>query len=221
MKNNWFKDYKNWEQEYSSKGDYHFRLKGFEKWWFNRNYEMLCYNLKPNRKVLDLGCGDGVLSNYYRSSKLIGNDISDEGLKLARDTGKYRELYKHDISEFMISPGTFDYVLSSLTLQYLSRDQFVSCVKSVHNELKPGGGFIFSYPNLNKTNNNDIIQILLENGFSIGNVNGICFRIPKVLFNLSFIPFLRIFSYLYFLFSLSAKYAPYKSYHYVIYAEKI
>ena len=219
MSSGWFTDFKDWENIYSEKGDYHFYLSGFNQWWFHRNYKMLTYLIKKNDKVLDLGCGDGLLGDYCVSNELYGNDISQEALNLAKRNKKYRDLYKQDISKFEVSPNTFDQVISSLTLQYLDRNSFISCVKQVGIELKTKGKFIFSYPNI-KENNNEIMRILSAEGFEILSVKGICFRLPKIIYSMSYSKVFKPLAFLYYTVSKLAYLFPFRSYHYVIYAEK-
>lgn len=73
--------------------------------------------LRKNSKILDLGIGTGQSSEkFYRAGhKIVGIDISDEMLKIARKKFPRIKLYKYDIEEGIeklgFKPQTFDAVI--------------------------------------------------------------------------------------------------------------
>ena len=103
--------------------------------------------LKPivnNKIVLDLGCGSGISTAKFVDwgANVIGSDISEEMIKIARE---YLPNVQFDVADAEKTPydkDTFNIVASSLTLHYLENLDFV--MKEVARILKPQGVFVFS-----------------------------------------------------------------------------
>jgi len=104
--------------------------------------------LKPNSKVLDVGCGTGTLlfilaQRYDTSIKFYGIDPSEDMIIIAEK--KSIEKYAH--VTFSVGEGerlpydnqSFDYIVSSLTIHHLSHSKRREVVEEMHRVLKPGG----------------------------------------------------------------------------------
>ena len=213
--NNWSIEIKDFDEEYKSRGNYHYTLTGFEKWWFERNYKLLCESISPDDKVLDLGCGDGVLADFCKSKNICGIDISEAGVNIAKSMGKYQSLYVQDISNFDIVEDDFDAVVCSLTFWYLNKEQLKSSIGCIKNVLRIGGKLNFSFKNIDKNQNTWLIEYLESEGFKIQSFIGISFRMPHFLFKISNGPFWPI-SYIYYILSTSSRFFPNRSYHFVV-----
>ena len=98
------------------------------------------------KKVLDLGCGFGWHCQYAvenGASKVVGVDISTKMLKVAKKkTSKNIEYICDSIEEIMFTDHSFDIIISSLTLHYLS--SFDDVVKKIYKWINDDGEFIFS-----------------------------------------------------------------------------
>ncbi|MGM0123870.1 hypothetical protein IGI37_001244 [Enterococcus sp. AZ194] len=105
--------------------------------------------LFPNftdKRVLDLGCGYGWHCRYASqqgASSVLGIDVSTRMVKKAQEmtteaTIDYQVMKMEEIDQL----GTFDCVISSLALHYVS--SFEEIVKKVHSLLDEKGQFVFS-----------------------------------------------------------------------------
>ncbi len=110
-----------------------FNQKFFDE--FSDNYEAVLkkinYNL-PNLvcevfsdikgRVLDLGCGSGLLGEKIKNAKnyLIGVDVSQKMLRLAKEKKCYDELSCIDAKSYLQSNNDFDYVFALDVFCYLS-----------------------------------------------------------------------------------------------------
>jgi ubiquinone/menaquinone biosynthesis C-methylase UbiE len=100
-----------------------------------------------NKKLLDLGCGPGIHAKEYvkRGAEVIGVDLSEEMIRLAREycpDGKFR---KSDAYQLPFQNSSFDIVTSSLLLDHV--DDLSKVVDEVGRVLKDNGLFVFSVPN--------------------------------------------------------------------------
>lgn len=103
--------------------------------------------LKPlvsNKKVLDLGCGSGISSKKLIdiNAKVVGIDISEEMIKIAKKSIANANFYVGNIENLPFNNQEFDVVSSSLALHYIEDLYPVFC--EVSRVLKKGGSFVFS-----------------------------------------------------------------------------
>ena len=108
-------------------------------------YDLVMEEIPEKTKVLDLGCGDGVLLEMLQESKKVkgyGVEISEEGVSLCMEKGLY--CYQADIDEGLTDyrKNSFDYVILNQTIQNTKRPDYV--IKEV---LRIGKKVIISFPN--------------------------------------------------------------------------
>ena len=109
------------------------------------------YSLCPDlegKAVLDLGCGCGEhCAEYQRrgASKIIGVDISEKMLSVAKAEHPEISFIRGDMSDLSFIDGRFDAVFSSLAVHYI--EDFPALVRQIYGMLNPGGYFIFSQEN--------------------------------------------------------------------------
>jgi SAM-dependent methyltransferase len=130
--------------EYAEKGEYHLALD--TKWKYYpvyvektlrvRNYLKNCKNLK----ILDLGCGEGVLVNEYRAKAY---DIS--GVDLNFESASVRSA---SILETGLSSESIDLVLCLDVIEHLNAEDQEKAIIEIKRILKPGGIFYATIPNL-------------------------------------------------------------------------
>jgi predicted TPR repeat methyltransferase len=74
---------------------------------------------EPGRATLDLGCGEGRFGRWLaeHGHRVSGIDSSRTLLAAARDAGGYAELVDGSAAALPWADGTFDLVLSCMTLQ--------------------------------------------------------------------------------------------------------
>lgn len=113
------------------------------------------YSLAPDlvgKTVLDLGCGYGENCAEYKrlgASKVMGVDISEKMLTVAKDETADIEYLRIDMNDLSDIQGTFDVVFSSLAVHYIiDFDKFCNQVAAL---LHDGGCFVFSQEHPNTT----------------------------------------------------------------------
>ncbi len=120
---------------------------------YSTTAELIPFAREQAFEVLDLGAGTGVLSQFiaarFPHAKILLADIAPEMLKLARerfdrDGGtvssrlSYRLLdHGHDPI-----PGTFDAIVSALSIHHLEDDEKRALFRRIHAALREGGIFI-------------------------------------------------------------------------------
>lgn len=116
---------------------------------WNRRVEMLCRDLKPGSRVLEVGCGTGLLTEEIarRGVKVYSLDISQELLKNARERSGNREIvfFCSSAYELGFAAASFDRVVGMSVLHHLEIDR---AFKEFYRVLKKGGRIIFSEPNM-------------------------------------------------------------------------
>src|SRR5436190_3104335 len=107
------------------------------------------------KRVLDIGCGGGILSDSMarRGAKVLGIDLAGKALKVAQlhaleaetPNVEYREIAAEALAEEM--PGQFDVVTCMEMLEHVPEP--ASVVKACSMLVKPGGWVFFSTINRN------------------------------------------------------------------------
>jgi ubiquinone/menaquinone biosynthesis C-methylase UbiE len=148
-------------------------------------------NIQPGQRVLDLGCGTGLLAIMLKQStpeaQVTGLDGDEAVLSIARDKSRGTDIqWDHALAFDMPYPDqSFDAVVSSFVTHHLTSADKVRAFKEVHRVLRPDGWFHivdFGPPfnfltrvqasvmkNLERTSDNfagRIVPMLTEAGFS-------------------------------------------------------
>lgn len=101
--------------------------------------------IEPGSKVLDLGCGEGVLLHYLKETKqAVCTGIERVESKVGQGIGKGLSVLQGDINQEILDypDDTFDYVILSQTLQ-----QAYEPAKLIQSLLRVGKKGIVSFPN--------------------------------------------------------------------------
>lgn len=132
--------------EYKTRGEYHKKLD--QKWKiyypvylakmeFVKNF----LNKTPkNKKILDMGCGEGVLVQEYSKK---GYDIKGIDLNY-----KSKFVTKGDIRKTNYKKTSFDIILCLDVIEHLNFDEQELVIKEIDRILKKGGALLISIPNL-------------------------------------------------------------------------
>ncbi|MBT6231396.1 MAG: class I SAM-dependent methyltransferase, partial [Candidatus Scalindua sp.] len=113
----------------------------------------IIYRLLPNDdknyRVLDLGCGNGILSELVfqklPNSHIVGFDLTESMLKsfkkkLSKYSGKF-ELKQGDFRSDSIG-DEYDIIIAGLTLHHLTWEEREKFYKTLYSSLNEGGLFI-------------------------------------------------------------------------------
>jgi trans-aconitate methyltransferase len=95
---------------------------------------------QPGEYILDLGCGDGQLTQRLREfgAQMLGVDASAEMVAAARARGVEAE--QAQAEQLPFRDGTFDAVFSNAVLHWVRGQD--AMLTHVHRVLKPGGRFV-------------------------------------------------------------------------------
>ena len=108
-------------------------------------YDLITAEILPGTKVLDLGCGDGMLLQTLQIRKQVipyGVEISEDGVCQCVEKGLY--CYQGDIDEGLADykDNSFDYVILNQTLQITKRPAYV-----LQEMMRISKNAIVSFPN--------------------------------------------------------------------------
>ncbi|MEI6267032.1 MAG: class I SAM-dependent methyltransferase [bacterium] len=129
--------------------NYHKKLLDPAKSFWNTYIERpamasLLKDVVVNKKVLDMGCGSGLFTRMLKDwgAKVVGEDLSDGLLVIARRENPDIEFTQANANNMPYTKGSFDIVTSSLVVHYF--EDLNSVFSEVNRILRPSGKFIFS-----------------------------------------------------------------------------
>lgn len=95
----------------------------------------------PGGSILDLGCAAGRDSRYFSSKgfKVIGVDLSEKLLAIAKKKSPEIDFRKEDIRALDFPENSFDATYASAVLLHLKRRELVPVLKNLHAFLKSDG----------------------------------------------------------------------------------
>ncbi|MCX6816703.1 MAG: class I SAM-dependent methyltransferase [Candidatus Beckwithbacteria bacterium] len=98
---------------------------------------------KANQRLLDIGCGDGVLLNLIKRARLYGVDLDQSSLNYAATRVKAK-FFHASAFKLPFKANFFDVVLATEIIEHLSRPQ--PMLQEIRRVLKPNGCAIISTP---------------------------------------------------------------------------
>jgi SAM-dependent methyltransferase len=143
---------KDFDKAYKENGAYHVLAKGFDAWFLEENYSSIARFCEDDHAILDIGCGEGRLSDFLKTKHLDGVDYLQSAIELNKETYglRYRRLVQahlKDLGEIGLANASYDRIVCSLTLMYLTRDELIQCLTAARRLLKHDGLFVATYPN--------------------------------------------------------------------------
>jgi len=105
---------------------------------------------RPNKAILDAGCGLGKLAELLLPyGKVTATDWSDAGVEAARQRVAEAKFLTLDFVRDDIAPlvGQFGLVVSSEVLEHVGRDNRLTFVRNLAACLVPGGFLVLTTPN--------------------------------------------------------------------------
>ena len=102
--------------------------------------------LPPSGSVLDLGCGAGVPSTkrLAEAFQVVGADISEAQIALARQNVPEAEFLRADMLDLDLPEASFDGIAAFYSISHVPREQHPRVFSLVRRWLRPGGVFLAS-----------------------------------------------------------------------------
>ncbi len=108
--------------------------------------ELLAKLIGSGNEVLDIGCRDGALTQYFmEGNKILGVDVDRKALARASKLGIETKLMDLHNDWADLIDRSFDRIVAGEVLEHLYYPEEI--IKKVRLQLKPGGLFIGSVPN--------------------------------------------------------------------------
>jgi 2-polyprenyl-3-methyl-5-hydroxy-6-metoxy-1,4-benzoquinol methylase len=114
-----------------------------ERWNHNIHYHGLVLGALPRgcRRVLDVGCGEGMLTRrlHGRAEQVTGIDVDEPSIGLARRQASARsgiEYVVGDVLAHPFEPASYDAVVSVAALHHMDARSALECMGQL---LRPGG----------------------------------------------------------------------------------
>lgn len=109
----------------------------------------LAMPLKPGARVLDIGCGSGVLCGDFKrhGCHVVGVDLSESGIALARKNFpdcRFELMGVNEVSLDRLGEAPFGLVVSLEVVEHLYAPRKLT--RAAFDVLRPGGQFIVSTP---------------------------------------------------------------------------
>jgi 2-polyprenyl-6-hydroxyphenyl methylase/3-demethylubiquinone-9 3-methyltransferase len=132
-----------WNQEYDSgTWDYPGTTREFARY---RAIAVYCRHLKPAARILDVGCGAGVLASWFSNasrSSYFGVDLSEVAIEQARQSNLRRAEFAVADAATHEPSQVFDVIVFNEILCYLENPE--EHVRRIARSLAPGGLLIAS-----------------------------------------------------------------------------
>lgn len=114
--------------------------------------------LSSGMSVLDFGCGSGrvahALAKKVTLSKYLGTDVVELLLKYARTkTPKNYQFIEHQELSIPAKDEEFDYAFAFSVFTHLLQAEIYIYLQDIHRVLRPKGRFLFSFLEMNQSNN--------------------------------------------------------------------
>ena len=113
--------------------------------YFRRELQ-IAERLRPIRRVLEIGFGNGAFLGYARQRgwEVVGLELQEELVALAQEHGF--EAYRSDGQE-ALDAQEFDAIVAFDVLEHIPADEAVEFLDSLRARLSPGGAIVLRYPN--------------------------------------------------------------------------
>ena len=149
---------KNKNKKYVGNGEINFN--------FDSSHSSIVKLINEGKKVLDLGCSDGIIGNYlsrYKKCEVYGCDIDDESIQIAKSRNCYKKVFHADLDSDKILDKSlkfnyFDYVVIADVIEHLRNPENI--IEIACKYLNNNGEILICVPNV--THENIIINLLNE-----------------------------------------------------------
>src|SRR5574341_723028 len=112
-----------------------------------QTYAFIARHARPPGRMLDLGCGDGVVLWLARQDgwEVRGVELFAEQTTVVRETLGL-QVETSDIMSYVVRPMSYDVVVLTHVLEHLPDP--LAALRKIHDALKPGGAGVLEFPNI-------------------------------------------------------------------------
>jgi 2-polyprenyl-3-methyl-5-hydroxy-6-metoxy-1,4-benzoquinol methylase len=106
-------------------------------------------HIENNKKILDVGCGDGTLGKYFidhNNAKVSGVDISPEAIKIAKQRLNFATVCNIENDALPFKQKQFDIIVCADVIEHLYNP--LAALKKLKQYLKDDGYMVLSVPNI-------------------------------------------------------------------------
>jgi tellurite methyltransferase len=149
----YLKKYENWNNFHKMKSNNDKNIDLIYERNPNESINNIIDGLKPDSKILDLGCGDGVDSLYFYSMgfEVFSLDISDYVIEENKEKNSNIDWKVYDISTAKIPYDIkFDLIYSRLSLHYFDKLTLDKILEDVKSKMVNGSKFYLMVKTTNK-----------------------------------------------------------------------
>lgn len=115
-----------------------------DNWWYKAKRRLIFYYIKKPRKILDVGCGTGIISSKLSE---IGNvtsvDYSNDALDFCKKRGLLN-VYQASVTELPFEDNQYDLVGCFDVLYHQGVDDEMKAIKELYRVCRKGGYLIFT-----------------------------------------------------------------------------
>jgi predicted TPR repeat methyltransferase len=115
---------------------------------YGDSLDLFCKHVKKNGDVLELACGPGNVTKYILNKrsdlKILGTDLSENMLELARENNPSAVFTKMDCKDISKLNKTYDAIICAFALPYLSKEEAMALIKDASRRLNKDGLFYIS-----------------------------------------------------------------------------
>jgi cyclopropane fatty-acyl-phospholipid synthase-like methyltransferase len=115
---------------------------------YNDTYDQFCNLVKPDSKILEIGCGPGNITKYLLSKRpdlrIEGIDVAPNMIELARQNNPSAKFKVMDGREIDTLNEKYDAIICGFCIPYLSKEDLTKLVKDCSLLLNETGIFYFS-----------------------------------------------------------------------------
>lgn len=136
--------------------DYEFYAESFDildtqySEWLEEKTSLL-NSLFEGKKIIEVGCGSGLLLQYIpKNYEITGTDFSQGNLDKAKEKNPNVSFFKADLNDknsWISYSGEFDTVLCSEVVEHIEDDK--TAMEILHSLVKPGGILVLTVPAFN------------------------------------------------------------------------
>jgi len=110
-----------------------------------KNYAAHWANKHKGRKLLEIGCGDGIITQEFKQKDIFAFDISEKRIQRAKKRAKGTFFIANAEKQLDFDDNTFDIIVAINVIEYLKNPE--KMLKEARRILNTNGILILSFPN--------------------------------------------------------------------------